>query len=592
VPVVPVGFYGKLPSHGDFLHRGVSDDFVNHWDAWLQDGMSRSRSELGATWLDVFLTSPIWRFALASRVVGGAVWAGILLPSVDRVGRYFPLTIVAELPPGVLPFEVSVAGNGWFDWAEALARRTLDDELVDLDRLEVELRESEALLGALRVPGERLELEALCADDAPAWWLALAQDGDMGRFFARFADGLAASAREPLALWWSIGSERVAPSVLMTRGLPPATAFRELLGGPHTTAASLADTIVAVPLTLPPMTAHGPSEETITPWPLTSPPTAEPRQSADTIVPPPLTLPPTAERWQSADTIVPVPLTLPPTAEPRQSADTIVPEPLALPPTTPHWPSADTIVPLSFTLPPTAVHWRSAAISDLGRVRDENQDAFVERAGDGLWLVADGMGGHEGGKMASQLLAERVNRLAVTGNVAAVARDVVAAISAANAELRSHGAAQPGFDGGSTVVALCLRGDEGIALWAGDSRLYRLRRGELVQLTRDHSVAEEAGSAASEAHMLTRAVGGADVLALEELRLDIWPGDRLLLCSDGLYGDLTPEEIAARLAIQDCEAATKDLVALALERGGGDNATAVVIAVNDDAAVRRFTGQI
>jgi type VI secretion system protein ImpM len=481
---VPVGFYGKLPSHGDFLHRGVGDDFVNRWDAWLQDGMSRSRSELGETWLDVFLTSPVWRFALASGVVGGPVWAGILLPSVDRVGRYFPLTIVAELPPGVLPFELSVAGNGWFDWAEALARRVLDDELVDLNRLEAELRESDALLAALRVPGVRLDLAALCAEDAPAWWLALAPDGDMGRFFARFADGLAAAAREPLGLWWSIGSERVAPSVLMTRGLPPASAFRELLGGSQKTAAATADTIVAVPLTLPPAVAH------------------------------------------------------------RQSA----------------------------------------AISDVGRVRDENQDAFVERADDGLWLVADGMGGHKGGKMASQLVADRVKRVAVTGDVTAVARDVTAAITAANAELRSHGAAQPGFDGGSTVVALCVRGEEGIALWAGDSRLYRLRHGELVRLTRDHSVAEEAGSAAGDAHMLTRAVGGADMLALEELRFDIRPGDCFLLCSDGLYGELTPEEIAARLATPDCAAAANSLILLALERGGGDNATAVVIAVGGSEA--------
>jgi type VI secretion system protein ImpM len=169
--------------------------------------MARSRSELGEEgWLDVFLTSPLWRFALASGVVGGPVWAGILLPSVDRVGRYFPLTIVAELPPGILPFELAVTGNGWFDWAETLARRTLEDELVDLDRLESELRESDALLAAVRPPETRLDLDSLAAA-APTCWLALGPDGDMGRFFARVADGLAAGPRDPLGLWWSVGSE-------------------------------------------------------------------------------------------------------------------------------------------------------------------------------------------------------------------------------------------------------------------------------------------------------------------------------------------------------------------------------------------------
>jgi serine/threonine protein phosphatase PrpC len=195
------------------------------------------------------------------------------------------------------------------------------------------------------------------------------------------------------------------------------------------------------------------------------------------------------------------------------------------------------------------------------------------------------MGGHQGGRLASQLVAERVQHVAVTGDVTATARDMTTAILGANADLRNRGEEQPGFGGGTTVVALCVRGEQGIALWAGDSRLYRLRGGELKQMTRDHSVAEEAGIAEAETtsddgHMLTRAVGGADLLALDELRLDIQPGDRLLLCSDGLYGDLTSEEIAARLAAPNCAAATQSLVALALERGGTDNATAVVIAVD------------
>jgi len=534
------GFYGKLPSHGDFLQRGVSDDFVNHWDAWLQDGMARSRSELGdEAWLDVFLTSPLWRFALASGVVGGPVWAGILLPSVDRVGRYFPLTIVAELPPGVLPFELAVAGNGWFDWAETLARRTLEDELVDLNRLESELRESDALLAAVHPPEMPLDLEPLAAADAATCWLALGPDGDMGRFFARVADGLAAP-REPLGLWWSVGSDRVAPSVLLTRGLPPASEFRKLLGD-----------AAQITTAFPGDAAHPPAL----------------LDDAAPIAPALL---------DDAASITPV---LPDDTVPILPA--LLSDELSIIPAL----LDDAMVDMPAIVPPPAAHWQSAAISSIGRVRDENQDAFVERTDEGLWLVADGMGGHQGGKLASQLVAERVQHVAVTGDVTAIARDLTTAILGANAELRNRGEEQPGFNGGTTVVALCVRGEQGIALWAGDSRLYRLRRGELAQLTRDHSVAEEdgtaeSGTASDDGHMLTRAVGGADLLALEELRLDIQPGDRLLLCSDGLYGDLTPEEIAARLAAPNCAAATQSLVALALERGGTDNATAVVIAVD------------
>jgi type VI secretion system protein ImpM len=510
---MPVGFYGKLPSHSDFLHRGVTDAFINRWDAWLQEGLSRSRSDLGEAWLDVFLTSPLWRFALGSGVVGGAVWAGILLPSVDRVGRYFPLTIVAELAPGVLPFELSVAGNGWFDWAEALARRTLDDELVDLDRLQSELGESDALLAAVRTPEH--PPDPIRAEPTPDAWYALAADGDMGRFFARFAQELAPASREPLGLWWSTGSDRMGPSVMMSRGLPAPSAFRELLGAAQG---------VVLPASLP-VEAALPVEAVL----------------------------PSASVLRELLSGVPVP-----------------------PPSSPTATSIDTVLPAL-----ASVSWQSSAISDSGRVRDENQDAFVERSDAGLWLVADGMGGHQGGKMASELIAEGVKRLVPTEDLQALARDVARAITTANTELRSVGESQPGFDGGSTVVALCARGAQGIALWAGDSRLYRLRGGELERLTRDHSVGEEEeGAPPDQAHMLTRAVGGADLLTLGELNLEFKPGDRLLLCSDGLYSDLTPQEIAAALARPDCESAAHDLLALALERGGTDNATAVVIAVS------------
>src|SRR5581483_9227204 len=149
-----VGFYGKLPSHGDFVSRSVASGFVDRWDAWLQAGVAQSRSDLGDGWLDLFLTSPVWRFALQAGVVAGGAFAGILLPSVDRVGRYFPLTIVSELPTHTHPHIVSVAAAAWFDWVEAVARRALEEEVLDLDALLQDLRASEQLLRDDRVSAE------------------------------------------------------------------------------------------------------------------------------------------------------------------------------------------------------------------------------------------------------------------------------------------------------------------------------------------------------------------------------------------------------------------------------------------------------
>src|SRR5919108_3251464 len=100
---VEVGIYGKLPSHGDFLRRRVPPEFLTPWDEWLQAGIAASRTALAQQWVDVYLTSPVWRFALSARACGRAAIAGLMAPSVDRVGRFFPLTLMwrlpAELPP-------------------------------------------------------------------------------------------------------------------------------------------------------------------------------------------------------------------------------------------------------------------------------------------------------------------------------------------------------------------------------------------------------------------------------------------------------------------------------------------------------------
>jgi type VI secretion system ImpM family protein len=97
------GFFGKLPSHGDFVSRRLSRDFLDVWDGWLQHCMAESKATLGENWLNVFLTSPIWRFAMTPGACGDEAYIGVLTPSVDRVGRYFPLSIVASAPESAPP---------------------------------------------------------------------------------------------------------------------------------------------------------------------------------------------------------------------------------------------------------------------------------------------------------------------------------------------------------------------------------------------------------------------------------------------------------------------------------------------------------
>ncbi|HEU5443177.1 MAG TPA: type VI secretion system-associated protein TagF, partial [Steroidobacteraceae bacterium] len=116
------GFYGKLPCRGDFMQRRAPQGFVDGWDAWLQECLHASRQQLGERWLDLYLTSPVWRFVLTEGICGESAYAGVMLPSVDRVGRYFPLTLVSPLQPGSCLLEAACGtGRAWFDAVEELA---------------------------------------------------------------------------------------------------------------------------------------------------------------------------------------------------------------------------------------------------------------------------------------------------------------------------------------------------------------------------------------------------------------------------------------------------------------------------------------
>jgi type VI secretion system protein ImpM len=119
---VAPGWYGKLPAIGDFAARRLPAEFVARWDEWLQAGLAASRAQLGERWLDLYMNAPIRRFVLGPALLGPATWAGVLLPSVDRVGRHFPLTIATPLAGGA----AAAALDAWFATIEPLALGALD----------------------------------------------------------------------------------------------------------------------------------------------------------------------------------------------------------------------------------------------------------------------------------------------------------------------------------------------------------------------------------------------------------------------------------------------------------------------------------
>ncbi|MGF1528036.1 MAG: PP2C family protein-serine/threonine phosphatase [Candidatus Competibacterales bacterium] len=244
--------------------------------------------------------------------------------------------------------------------------------------------------------------------------------------------------------------------------------------------------------------------------------------------------------------------------------------------------------------PKSAPKWSSAAQTHVGMVRSLNEDAYLDLPHVGLWAVADGMGGHEAGDVASRMLVDGLSQITRPGieDGTAFAESVKEKLREVNRRLRQESARRYGNRTiGSTVVIFLAVGGQGIGLWVGDSRLYRLRSTRLEQLSRDHShvqdlvdqklLTPEQAQSHPLGNVITRAVGSEEDLEVDEIRFDLQPGDVLLLCSDGLNKMVSDREIAEVLGGARDRALVKPLIDLALERGASDNVTAAVITVHD-----------
>ncbi len=227
----------------------------------------------------------------------------------------------------------------------------------------------------------------------------------------------------------------------------------------------------------------------------------------------------------------------------------------------------------------------AAARSDVGRVRRRNEDAYLLQ--DPLFAVADGMGGHRGGNVASTMSLETLESADIARRGV---HALVAAIRTANRAVFDRGEADRELSGmGTTITAILVDGDRAHVAHVGDSRAYLLRDGSLKQITEDHTMVQEMvrrgrlSADQAERHpqrsILTRALGVDEELDVDELTLELRPGDRILICSDGLTGMVDEDAIARALAeAPDPQTASDRLVEMANDAGGDDNITAIVLA--------------
>lgn len=191
---VAVGFYGKLPARGDFVRAGLPRDFTDHWDDWLQSVIAGSRALMGDSWLPAFLEAPVWRFSLPPGQCGERAALGLMLPSVDKAGRYFPLTFAALRATGV-PGATSGPASAWLDQCEAAGRAALENDTPPQDIADA--------LGA------------------PVFF------GEAGQS----AGGV----------WWTEGSPRVQPAYLTLNHLPDVATYAAMLGADVTATGAASD---------------------------------------------------------------------------------------------------------------------------------------------------------------------------------------------------------------------------------------------------------------------------------------------------------------------------------------------------------------
>lgn len=227
--------------------------------------------------------------------------------------------------------------------------------------------------------------------------------------------------------------------------------------------------------------------------------------------------------------------------------------------------------------------------SHTGLVRTVNEDGYLVHDGIGLYVVADGMGGHQDGKFASETVIRDLAGIGTPASAADLLERFERSILSANAAIRAHAVRNGGGHVGTTVAALLIHGTSFAVVWCGDSRIYRIRDGRPELLTHDHTevqqlldsgvLSREEAKTWPRGHILTRAIGAEDTPELDLDTGEIAPGDVFVLCSDGLTAHVEDGELAHLANGSDAQASCDGLVETVLSRGARDNVTVVVVRV-------------
>jgi type VI secretion system protein ImpM len=412
-------------------------------------------------------------------VCGDKAVAGIMMPSVDRAGRYFPLTIAVLMEQSpTLPL-LFTSSNVWFEQLEDIALSGLNDDL-DINTFAQLLQ---SVPDIVATNGKNYTYSSLDKS-------GLLTDCSREELLASFASGR--------SLWTSDDEEQSQASIIVCSGLPPIGSFADFLQSQ----------LNAISLEVPSLSSILAS---------------------------------------SGEQVLP-----------DLSSEAKQPE-----------------------NPSQSVARCSWAITHTGKRRKHNEDSILNKPEANLWVVADGMGGHKAGDVASQLIVTTLGNLSSIAPVENYIASVAQSLQEVNQQLRQLAVSE--YDNhliGSTVVAFVCDTAQCAVVWAGDSRLYRFRDNQLQQLTEDHCAEPEkiaSAGAVKKANIITRAVGAEDGLELDIKVLDLLESDIFLLSSDGLDKEMSINEIEHIMQTEAPEHLANTLINEVLARGARDNVSVIVI---------------
>lgn len=214
------GYYGKLPLRGDFIQRNVDPEFIQVWDGWLQNVITNSKEILGEHWLNYYLVSPIWRFYM--RLPNNSTYCGLMLPSVDKVGRYFPFAIASQVD-NTIPAHTHIINNdGWFNDVEQLAMNALD-ESIDFNELNSAIDTVNETHHSLK---QTIETPPIHNFRVP-----LSNGMSIHQGFAQLTQVLPQAASQQYNYWWTEGNDHIEGNLFCSDTMPDDNVYTAMLDG-------------------------------------------------------------------------------------------------------------------------------------------------------------------------------------------------------------------------------------------------------------------------------------------------------------------------------------------------------------------------